>query len=118
MPYESETGDITLALGGDFLLSRRLAVFKEEPFIRLRELFRVADVGFVNFETSTHKYGEGSPSLSAGTYMTTEPQLLEDVKWFGINLVACANNHCFDWGEEGIVLNNQYLDEAGIVHAG
>ena len=50
--------------------------------------------------------------------MTTEPKLLEDLKWLGINMVSCANNHAFDYGEGGVLANIRHLDEAGMVHAG
>src|SRR5438094_4803177 len=49
--------------------------------------------------------------------MTTDPKLLEDLKWFGINLVSCANNHAFDYGEGGVLANLRHLDEAGFAHA-
>jgi poly-gamma-glutamate synthesis protein (capsule biosynthesis protein) len=50
--------------------------------------------------------------------MTTEPHLLEDLKWLGINMVSCANNHAFNFGQEGIHSTIRYLDKAGITHAG
>ena len=50
--------------------------------------------------------------------MTTDPKLLEDLKWLGINLVSCANNHAFDYGEDGVLANLKHLDAAGLVHAG
>jgi poly-gamma-glutamate synthesis protein (capsule biosynthesis protein) len=50
--------------------------------------------------------------------MTTDPKLIEDLKWFGISLVSCANNHAFDYGEGGVLANIRHLDEAGIMHAG
>ncbi|HET8564460.1 MAG TPA: CapA family protein, partial [Candidatus Binatia bacterium] len=43
---------------------------------------------------------------------------LEDLKWLGVNFVSTANNHAFDYGEEGILATCGYLDAAGIVHAG
>jgi poly-gamma-glutamate synthesis protein (capsule biosynthesis protein) len=33
-------------------------------------------------------------------------------------MVSCANNHAFDYGEDGVLANLRHLDEAGIVHAG
>ncbi len=118
MLYESEAGDITLALTGDSMLSRRLAIFKEERYLRLCRLLRDADVAFTNLESTVHAHGEGTPAISVGTYMTTEPELLEDLKWMGINLVSAANNHAFDWTEEGVMLTVRYLDAAGLAHAG
>ena len=68
--------------------------------------------------TEVSKYLEGHHWVSGGTYMTTEPHLLEDRKWLGVNLVSCANNHASDYGEEGILATISYLDAAGIPHAG
>ena len=50
--------------------------------------------------------------------MTVEPHILDDLKWFGINMVSCSNTHSFDDGEEGIETTIGYLDAAGITHAG
>lgn len=118
MLYESESRNLTLALTGDSMLSRRLTVFEEERFLKLRELLNDADVAFTNLESCVRDSQEGVPTMSVGTYMTTEPELLEDLKWFGINLVSVANNHAFDWSEEGVLCNGQHLDNAGLVYAG
>ncbi len=118
MLYESESATFTIALAGDCILTRRLSIFREDRFLKLREIIRGADAGFTNFESCVHNYLEGHQNLSGGTYITTEPALLEDIKWLGINMMACAGTHSFDYGEEGIILTNQYLDKAGITHAG
>ncbi len=118
MLYESQAGDFTIALTGDTMLSRRLMVFREERFLRLQHLLHDADVAFTNFESCCVKPGEGVPTISQGTYMATSPNLLEDLKWLGFNLLSAANNHAFDWGEEGVLLTARYLDEAGLAHSG
>lgn len=118
MLYESEGGEIVLALTGDTLLTRRLSPFREDRFLQLREILRAADVVYTNFESSAHENGDGTPTLGEGTYMTTEPRLLDDLKWLGFNLVSAANNHAFDWGEAGILLTMQYLRQVGIPFSG
>lgn len=118
MPYDAERGCISIALGGDVLLSRGLKVFREPEFLRLRELLHGVDVCFANLESSVLRYGEGIPAVRTGTHMVTEPELLADLKWLGINLVSCANSHSLNFGEEGLLLQNRYLDAAGIAHAG
>ncbi|MFH1122022.1 MAG: CapA family protein [Pseudomonadota bacterium] len=118
MLYESESGTFRIALAGDCILTRRLSVFREERFLKLRDVFRGADVGFANFESTVHNYLEGHQNLSEGTYVTTEPSLLEELKWVGINMVSCAGSHSFDYGEEGILRTIQYMDKAGMAHAG
>ncbi|MBI4332264.1 MAG: CapA family protein [Chloroflexi bacterium] len=118
MLYSSEKRDITMALAGDVMVTRRLSVFSEERFVQFRELLRSADVAFANFESTARHYHEGSPSLTAGTFMTTEPKLLEDIRWMGFNLLSCANNHAFDYGEQGILDTIRHLEASGFVHAG
>ena len=118
MLYDSESGDLNIALLGDVMPTRRLAVYREQRYLKLRELLVRADATFANLETCVHRYLEGRLGISGGTYMTTEPHLLEDLKWLGVDLVSCANNHAFDYGEDGILATCSYLDAAGIVHAG
>jgi len=118
MLYEAEQGKVNLALCGDIMPSRRLAVFREPEFLALREILREADACFANLESMVVRYGEGSPAIRTGTHMVTEPELLEDLKWLGFNMLSCANSHSLNFGEAGLLLQNQYLDAAGIAHAG
>ncbi|HEY7166647.1 MAG TPA: CapA family protein [Candidatus Binatia bacterium] len=118
MIYEAEQGNATIALCGDIMPSRRLAVFREPEFLALREILRDADARFANLESLVVRYGEGTPAIRTGTHMVTEPTLLDDLKWFGFNMLSCANSHSLNFGETGLLLQNQYLDQAGIVHAG
>lgn len=118
MLYDSEKGDFTIALAGDTMLTRRLSVFGEEGYKALVSLFRTADAGFANLETTVHTWEEGSPGITQGTFMTTDPRLLGELPWMGIKIVSCANNHAFDYGEGGILATVKHLDKAGLVHAG
>jgi hypothetical protein len=109
MLYEAEEGQATLALCGDIMPSRRLAVFREPQFLALRDILRGADACFANLESLVVRYGEGTPAIRTGTHMSTEPQLLEDLKWFGFNLLSCANSHWLNFGENDLLLQNCYL---------
>jgi poly-gamma-glutamate synthesis protein (capsule biosynthesis protein) len=65
-----------------------------------------------------HNY-EGSPSPdNVGTYMRADPKLIEDLKWMGFSMVACAQNHGYDYGDAGVLANIQYLAQYGLAHAG
>lgn len=118
MPYEAEAGNFSIALGGDTMLTRKLTPFKEAQFLKLRETLHSADARFVNLEGTVHTWEEGTPGITQGTFMTTLPPLLEDLKWLGVNMVSCANNHAFDYGEDGVLANLRHLEAAGIAHAG
>lgn len=118
MTYESETGDFDLALNGDFMLTQRISVYREPDYMALVETMRAADATFVNLETTVREWDEGTPSITQGTPMTTPPALLGELKWMGINIVSCANNHAYDYGENGLLACLRHLDAAGIAHAG
>src|SRR3954468_4950823 len=98
MLYESESRAATIALCGDLMLSRRLAVYNEPRFLALRDILNSANACFANMESLVLRYGEGTPSLRDGTYMVTEPHLLEDMKWFGFNMLSCSNSHSLNFG--------------------
>ena len=59
MLYEAEQGQVTLALCGDIMPSRRLAVFREAKFLELRGVLQGADACFANLESMVVRYGEG-----------------------------------------------------------
>ncbi|MGE5216868.1 MAG: CapA family protein [Chloroflexota bacterium] len=118
MIYEAESRDFEIALAGDTMLTRKLTPFREKRFLDLREILRGADAVFANLEGTVHTWDEGTPGITQGTFMTTEPKLLDDLKWLGVNMVSCANNHAFDYGEGGVLANLKHLDAAGLAHAG
>ena len=118
MQYESESGDILLALTGETLISRALKPFREPEFLELRDLLHSADVRFTNAEVLFHNYEDSPAYRPGGTYMRCDPRYIEDLLWLGINMVCTANNHSYDFGEAGVLTNRRYLDQYGMVHAG
>ena len=118
MAYTSADGNFRVALAGDCMLTRRLSIFAEPEFLALRELLRGSDAAFVNLESVVRRQDEGTPSVTRGTYMTTPPELLADLSWFGVNMVSTANNHAYDYGEGGLLATIQHLEQAGIIYAG
>ena len=118
MLYDAETGDLDIALAGDLMLTRKISMGLEPRFVALRDLLTKADASFANLEGSVRNWDEGTPGITVGTYMTTPPELLEEVNWLGINIVSCANNHACDYGEGGLLATLRHLDAAGIPHSG
>jgi hypothetical protein len=112
MPYEAQQGDVSMAFGGEAMISRALTPFREERFLALRELLHASDVRFVNGEMLFHNY-EDPPTYLSQTYMRCDPRFIADLQWFGVNLLSCANNHAYDYGERGVLTNIQSLDQAG-----
>jgi poly-gamma-glutamate capsule biosynthesis protein CapA/YwtB (metallophosphatase superfamily) len=110
--------DITFALTGDAIITRRLAVYDEPAFLRVIKLIRDADVAFTNLEMLFHDYEPYAMSSSGGTYMRAEPALVKDLVWAGFDMVSRANNHTGDYGVLGMNLTTKYVAEAGLLQAG
>ena len=123
MRYESESGDIVIALTGESLISRKLRVFTEDQFLKLREMLVNADVTFGNAECLFEDYTDAPNTFAGGgsgrgTYMAAPPDSVDELKWLGIDIVSTANNHCSDFGEGGVMTSLEYLDQFGMAHAG
>ena len=54
--YEATNAVISLAMAGDTILTRRLALFREPRFLRIREILQQADAAFANLEAPVGRY--------------------------------------------------------------
>ena len=118
MLYESESGDISMAVTGESLITRAMSVFREERFLGIRNMLHNSDVRFSNAEMIFHNYENPPTHRPGGTYMRCDPRFIKDLQWIGINLVGVANNHSYDYGEGGVLTNIKNLDEYDMPHAG
>jgi poly-gamma-glutamate capsule biosynthesis protein CapA/YwtB (metallophosphatase superfamily) len=110
--------DLTIALTGDSIITRKLSVHAEPAFTRLIDLVRGADAAFTNIEMLFHDFEPYAMNESGGTYMRAEPALAKELAWAGFDLGSLANNHTGDYGALGMRLTKKYVAEAGIVAAG
>jgi hypothetical protein len=60
----------------------------------------------------------GHPRTVDDWCLAALPAVAGDLADLGFRLVSRANNHCCDWGIEGMRETGRHLDAAGIVHAG
>jgi poly-gamma-glutamate capsule biosynthesis protein CapA/YwtB (metallophosphatase superfamily) len=97
-------------------MTRRLAA----PFQHadLAAIVRAAEARFTNFEVLTPG-DDGFPSaVSGGTWARAPAGVIGDLRDFGFNLMAWANNHTLDYSYGGLAATTRALDEHGMVHAG
>lgn len=103
---------------GDVLIQRRI----QEDFEGYEELvpfIEEGDARFFNLETTLHYEGEcHSAQLSGGTYVRTNPEVLDDLKKFGFNMTSFNNNHAMDFSEGGLLKTLEYVNQSGLVHSG
>src|SRR6266536_525183 len=108
----------TIALTGDSLITMKLSVHTDPPFLKMIDLIRGADVAFTNLEMLLHDYEPYPSTESGGTYMRADPAIAKELVWAGFKMVARANNHTGDYGVEGARLTTRHVAAAGLVQAG
>ena len=108
----------TMALTGDSLITMKLSVHTDPPFLKMIDLIRGADAAFTNLEMLFHDYEPYASTESGGTYMRADPSIIKEIVWAGFDMVARANNHAGDYGVEGARLTTKYVAAAGLVQAG
>ena len=112
MIYDAERGDISIAVAGDAMISRRMQAFREPQFLRLVDILRKADVSIANLEFLFHDF-ESSWQWTGGTYTRSDPKNLEELKWMGLNALLTANNHSFDFSEGGFFHHSEAPERHG-----
>jgi poly-gamma-glutamate synthesis protein (capsule biosynthesis protein) len=117
MLYEAERGDISIAVVGDAMISRRMRAFREPHYLKLVEILHNTDVRIANLEFLFHDY-ESSWQWTRGTYTRSAPSNLNELQWMGFDALLTANNHAYDFSEGGFLTTLEHLDDLDIPHAG
>lgn len=103
---------------GDIIIGRKIPA----DFAGYRELLPLIEQGdarFFNLETTLHKEGECFASeTSGGTYLRTDPEILDDIKQFGFNMTSFNNNHVADFGFDGMLRTLDAVKTSGLIHTG
>jgi poly-gamma-glutamate synthesis protein (capsule biosynthesis protein) len=111
--------EITFALAGDAIITRKISPYKEAQFLSMIDIIRKADVSFVNCEMQFFNYSDAYPAAnSGGTWMHAAPELAEQLKWAGFDMCSVANNHSLDFGIQGLISTMATLRKAGLSFAG
>lgn len=107
-------GDVTLTWGYNELVEKP----REDllwPFRRLQGLFSGMDVVMVNCETAITNSDAASEKRFT---FRMDPDLAGIFNASGIDIVTLANNHVYDYGEQGLRDTIDALDEQGVMHVG
>lgn len=103
---------------GDIIIGRRIQT-DFEGYEELSNIINKGDMRFFNLETTLHREGECYASeTSGGTYLRTDPEVLDDIKKFGFNTTSFNNNHVMDFAFDGLLKTLDAVNESGLVHAG
>lgn len=103
---------------GDAIIQRR--IYDEfEGYNELTDFIMQGDARFFNLETTLNYEGETCASqFSGGTYIRTNPEVLDDLKKFGFNMTSFNNNHVLDFSYGGLEATLDAVNKSGLVHSG
>ncbi len=110
------TDGFTIASVGDTIVAYPQSANPDPGFQAVLKLLRDADVATANYEGNIidgRVFQGTGPGGFAGT-----PDVAADMKAMGFDLVARSNNHAGEYGYEGLLETNSWLDKAGLVYAG
>jgi poly-gamma-glutamate capsule biosynthesis protein CapA/YwtB (metallophosphatase superfamily) len=115
---QGDSAAIIMRFAGDCLLGAHYEeAASQNPGMAFEgfDLFRTADIAVVNLE---------NPITTRGTRITKpfnfrmNPRFVQVLTQAGIGVVSIANNHVFDYGEQGLLDTFSYLDSAHIRYVG
>jgi len=103
---------------GDMIIQQR--IYEKFPgFAELTPFIMQGDARFFNLETTLNYEGETCASqFSGGTYLRTNPEVLEDIKGFSFNMTTFNNNHVLDFSYGGLEATLDAVNKSGLVHSG
>lgn len=109
-------------IAGDFCPRERvIEAFDKEDYASVladvKELTAASDLSIVNLECPVVT-GSAKPIEKKGPNLHCSSQGVKALQYIGFNCVTLANNHFFDYGEEGVKETINTLDGYNIEHVG
>jgi poly-gamma-glutamate synthesis protein (capsule biosynthesis protein) len=116
-PGQRTEPSVVLRFGGDCLLSGyyESAVDSPDRAFRNFDLFQDDDLSFVNLESCVTTRGE---AVAKPYNFRTNPRFIAVLRAAGIDLVNIANNHIYDYGDQGLYDTISSLDSLGLPYVG
>ena len=97
---------ISIVVAGDYCPRARVAELIEnerysEIFGEIKPLLGLADYSLVNLECPI-LISSGEPIAKCGPNLKSTPNAISAIKYAGFDMVTLANNHFYDFGENGV----------------
>lgn len=113
---------ISIIVAGDFCPRNRVAAFfqqrrYEDVLKEVKEVTEQADYSIVNLEAPIIS-DKAKPIAKCGPNISTDESVIGALQYAGFNGVTLANNHLYDYGEDGLNTTISTLEIAQIDHVG
>lgn len=114
---------VTLAFVGDVMLGRGVneEIPKRSPELlwgNVLPILRGADAVIANLECAITRHTQECRRIPKIFHFRADPAAIDVLRTANIQCVSLANNHTLDFDEQGLLDTLDYLDAAGIHHAG
>jgi poly-gamma-glutamate synthesis protein (capsule biosynthesis protein) len=114
-----ERTDFVLTAAGDSIIMTGVAGEQDNPrFAAIVDLLKEGDAVFTNLEETYPSDNAYPAAMSTDTYMAASPTMIDELMGMGFNLFSTANNHTFDYGQQGVLDSIAALRERGATFAG
>ncbi|NIM51420.1 MAG: capsule biosynthesis protein CapA [Gemmatimonadales bacterium] len=110
---------IRLVIVGQALIEHDPRDYLGDPLSSVVPVLAAADAVFTNLEVAVSGPGCSCvPTRNDLFFHGAGPEVLDFLGGIGVSLLALSNNHCWDYGAEGILSTIAEADARGLVHAG
>ena len=113
----SDEPPLTIALVGQALIKDDLRSFAPVAVEQAKAYLAGADVVFTNLEVAVAPPGAAVTPRTDETVIVS-PDVLDNLREMGFNLLALSNNHALDLGVEGLFATIDEVERRGFAHAG
>lgn len=118
---KNDSQNLKIVVAGDLMLDRGVRHYIEKNGIEylfedVKKIFSASDISIVNFECTASNVSL-DPAVKKFTFQAC-PEWLAALNNIGITHVTLANNHSFDFGEDGIRQTAANLKKHGINYIG
>lgn len=86
----------------------------EDNFTEVRDFFIASDLSIANLETTINR----NQPVSTYPRFNSPPELLDGIRYAGLNLIGTANNHSMDTGPDGIMGTIEELEKRNLEYVG
>jgi poly-gamma-glutamate capsule biosynthesis protein CapA/YwtB (metallophosphatase superfamily) len=110
-----------VAIAGEAMASRPFSMHDEPDFLAMLKLLRESDATYAHLEASLGYIEEiewAAKGEHTGSFFMVDPQIADDLKWAGVDIISNAFNHSGDFGPSGVLSTRRHCKRAGLVCAG
>lgn len=102
------------------MVTRPFSMHSESEFQQVRALFEGSDVTYAHLEMNFGHARDLHPDRGDwyGSFMLAAPEIAQELRWLGVDVMSTANNHSLDFGEDGLFSTLAACRGAGLACAG